>query len=80
MDVNSRQLVWRTHLLLRRAARDRRRSLIRELSAYRAEADRNDLMAAIERCPSPGSEEVRRLLLRTARRPDDELTSFHLHM
>jgi hypothetical protein len=78
MDITTRQLVWRTDLLLWRAARRRRRRLVRELAAYRTPAERADLLAAIERCPSPGREEVRRLLMRTAARTKAEQTPFHL--
>jgi hypothetical protein len=63
MDLKSRQLVWRSSVLLRRAASERRRRLVREVSSYRTNAERAELLAAIERCSSPGREEIRRLLV-----------------
>jgi hypothetical protein len=52
---------------------------MRELADYRTSAERDDLLAAIERCPSPGREEIRRLLVRAAVRADSERSPFHLH-
>jgi hypothetical protein len=78
MDLNSRQLVWRSGLLLRRAAWDRHRRLVREISAYRTPAEREELFAAIERCSSPAREEIRRLVARTATRAEAESSPFHL--
>jgi hypothetical protein len=78
MDLNTRQLFWRTNLLLRRAEWERRRRLVREIADYRTSAERDDLLAAIERCPSPGREEVRRLLLRATVRAEAERSPFHL--
>ena len=78
MDLTTRQLVWRTNLLLRRAAWERRRRLVRELADYRTPAERDDLVAAIERCSSPGREEIRRLLHRAVVRAESERTPWHL--
>lgn len=78
MDLITRRLVWRTNLLLRRAAWERRRRLTRELSAYRTAAERADLCAAIERCASPAREEIRGLLMRAAARADAERAPLHL--
>lgn len=80
MDFNTRQLVWRANLLLRRAESERRRRLVRELADYRTPAERNDLFAAIDRCPSPGREEVRRLLGRAAFRAETESSPFHMRV
>jgi hypothetical protein len=78
MDPNARLLVWSTALLVRRAARERRRRLVREIAEYRTPAERDDLMAAVDRCPNPGREEIRRLLVRAAIRAENERTPFHL--
>ena len=64
MDLNTRQLVWRTNILLRRSARARRQTLAREIASYTTPSERADLAAAIARCPDPGREEIRRLLAR----------------
>jgi hypothetical protein len=77
MDARARLLVWRTGLLLRRAARDRRRCLARELASYVTQGERDDLMAAVDRCPHPGGEEVRRLLLRGAPPAAAEPAAYH---
>jgi hypothetical protein len=78
MDPNARLLVWSTALLVRRAAWERRRRLAREIAEYRTPAERDDLMAAVDRCPNPGREEIRRLLVRAAVRAEDERTPLHL--
>jgi hypothetical protein len=70
MDASARWLVWSTSLRLRRAARERRRQLKRELAEYRTTAERDDLYAAVERCTSPGREEIRRLLVGGALRTE----------
>lgn len=78
MDVNTRRLVWTIGLTLRRAAWQRHRRLVRELADYRTPAERDDLLASIERCPRAGREEIRRLLMGTAARADADRTSYHL--
>jgi hypothetical protein len=77
MDAQTRVLVWRTGLLLRRADRERRARLARELSTYCTPAERDDLMASVERCPHPGREEVRRLLLRQGPPGSTRGASYH---
>ncbi len=62
MDVRARVLVWHAGLVLRRAARQRRRELIRELSCYTTPAEVDDLCAAIDRCPEGQAHELRALL------------------
>jgi hypothetical protein len=76
MDANTRLLVWSTGLLVRRAARERRRRLTREIAEYRTAAERDDLMAAVDRCPCPGREEVRRLLVQAGARSAHGSTPF----
>jgi hypothetical protein len=79
MDASARWLVWNTTLRLRRAAWHRRRQLTRELADYRTTRERDDLLAAVERCPSPGREEIRRLLADAAIRAEMDRTPYHLH-
>jgi len=78
MDASARWLVWSTSLQLRRAAWERRRRLAREIGEYRTSAERDDLLAAVERCTSPGREEIRRLAAATAVRVEMERTPLHL--
>ena len=78
MDIGARHLVWGAALTLRRAARRRRRELTRELAGYRTTAERDDLLAAVDRCPSAGREEIRRLLHQTALRADLGRTPYGL--
>jgi hypothetical protein len=78
MDATARRLVWGTNLMLRRAARQRRRRLVREIAEYRTTAERDDLLAAVDRCPSPGREEIRRLVARAALREELGRTPYHL--
>lgn len=78
MGLDGRHLVWQADLLLRRAARRRRRALERELAEYRTTGDRADLLAAVDRCTSPAAEEVRRVLARVSARADGELTPYDL--
>jgi hypothetical protein len=78
MGVGARHLEWQVDLLLRRAARRFRRELARELAEYRTAAERDDLLAAVRRCPSPGREDVRLLLERAAARAECERTPYHL--
>jgi hypothetical protein len=66
VDLDARWLVWEAERRLRRAARDRRRQLVRELGDYRTPAQRDDLLAAIDRCPHQAREEIRALLTATA--------------
>jgi hypothetical protein len=78
MDASARWLVWSTSLRLRRAARERRRRLMRELAEYSTPAQRDDLLAAVERCPSAGREEIRRLLVGAAVRAEMDLSAYRL--
>ena len=78
MDLGARHLVWGADLTLRRAARRRRRQLVRELADYRNQAERDDLLAAVDRCPSAGREEIRRLLVDGALRAEHERPAYHL--
>ena len=54
-----------------RAARERRRTLERELSGYRTTAERDDLLATLDRYPDGMTHELREILSRQAR--DDSL-------
>jgi hypothetical protein len=80
MGLGARHLQWQADLVVRRAARRGRRQLARELAEYRTAAERDDLLAAVDRCLSPGREEVRRLLVRAAARADIERMPFHLRV
>ena len=61
MDVWSRVLVWRTGRVLRRANRQRREALRRELASY-TPRDLVDLEAAIDRYPLGQTHELRSML------------------
>jgi hypothetical protein len=76
MNLYTRQLVWRASLMLRRAGRERRRRLVREIADYRTTSERDDLFAAIERCPSAGREEIRHLLVRATLHAEAERSPF----
>jgi hypothetical protein len=78
MDPSARWLVWHTSVQLRRAARLRRRRLAREIAEYRTAAERDDLLAAVDRCPSPGREEIRRLVVGVALRAELSRAPYHL--
>jgi hypothetical protein len=78
MDLGARQLVWGADLTLRRAARRRRRALLQELAAYRTTAERDDLLAAVDRCPSAGREEIRMLLGQAALRAERDRSPYGL--
>jgi hypothetical protein len=78
MALTTRWLVWRTELLLRRASAQRRRRLVREIGQYHLPHEREELRLAIERCASPGREEVRRLLERTPVTSHSRDTPLHL--
>ena len=61
MDVQTRILVWRTAVLLRRANLRRRRRLRRDLAAY-SSRELVDLECAIERYPPDQTQELRSML------------------
>lgn len=79
MDASARRLVWGTSLMLRHAAWQRRRRLVREIAEYRTAAERDDLLAAVDRCPSPGREEIRRLVVGAGLRAEMDCSPYHLH-
>jgi hypothetical protein len=79
MRDRASQLVRQADRIRRRAARQRRRQMMRELAEYRTPAERADLMAAVNRCSNPGAEEIRRLLNATALRTRLENEPHHLH-
>lgn len=62
MEIQTRQIVWRTSLMLRREAWQRHRRLLREIAEYRTPAERDDLLAAVDRCPMAAREEIRRMV------------------
>lgn len=61
MDVQSRMLLWRTGVLLRRENLRRRRQLRRELACY-TPTELVDLEAVIERYPLGQTHELRSML------------------
>jgi hypothetical protein len=61
MEIWSRVLVWRAGMALRRANRQRRGSLRRELASY-TPAELRDLEATIERYPLGQTHELRSML------------------
>jgi hypothetical protein len=76
MDIQTRQIVWRTSLMLRREAWQRHRRLVREIAEYRTPSERDDLLAAVDHCPNAAREEIRRMLMRAAVRAELECTPF----
>jgi hypothetical protein len=64
VQLQTRLLVFRAGILLRRANRRRRRQLAAELAAYRTHAELNDLYALLETCPDGQTGEIREILAR----------------
>jgi hypothetical protein len=68
MDVRNRLVVLRATRFARRAARDRRRRLERELGACTRPGERADLEATFDRYPDGVTAELRDILAASARR------------
>jgi hypothetical protein len=66
MGLATRMLLLNAELTKRRAARERRRNLNRDLACFATAAERDDLFATLERYPDAVAEEVRRILERQA--------------
>jgi hypothetical protein len=66
MRVSIRLLLLNAEVTKRRAARERRRRLQRDLACFATPADRDDLLAILERYPDPIAHEVRSILDRQA--------------
>jgi hypothetical protein len=62
MRLQTRVLVFRAGLLLRRANRRRHRQLAAELATYRSQADLNDLCALLDTYPDGQTHEIRQIL------------------
>jgi hypothetical protein len=62
MQLQTRLLVFRAGILLRRANRRRRRQLAAELAAYTSHGELNDLYALLETCPDGQTGEIREIL------------------
>ncbi|MET0418116.1 MAG: hypothetical protein ABW022_19060 [Actinoplanes sp.] len=62
MRLQTRLLMFRATLLLRRANRRRRRQLAAELATYTSQADLNDLYALLETYPDGQTSELREIL------------------
>lgn len=64
MTLSSGLLVFSASFALRRAARERRRALEKELAAYTSASDLADLSAMMERYPDGQTAEMRSILAR----------------
>ena len=68
--VRTRLSAWliflRANRTTRRAARERRKQLERELACYRTTAERDDLFATLDRHPDGATHELREILRRQA--------------
>ena len=62
----ARMFLVRANRTTRRAARERRKKLERELACYRTTAERADLFAMLDRYPDGMTHEVREILNRQA--------------
>jgi hypothetical protein len=67
MKLAARLLLVRAGLATRRAARDRRKQLERELACYATPAERADLLASLDRYPDGATHELREILTWQAR-------------
>jgi hypothetical protein len=68
MTPAARLLLIRAGLVKRRAARERRRRLERELACYTTEAERSDLLTTCAYYPDGYTAEIRDILVREAAR------------
>jgi hypothetical protein len=66
MTLAARIFVARVHLISRKAARDRRAALVRELAGYATPAERADFEAILDRYPPGATREIRAILARQA--------------
>ena len=66
MRMSARFLVFRAGRLLRRAERERRADLARQLSGY-TPAQRRDLLATLDRYPDSATHELREVICRLNR-------------
>jgi hypothetical protein len=66
MTLAARLLVFRARRATRRAARERRRRLARDLAGYRTPAERGELEAICDRYPDGTTWELRQLLAQQA--------------
>ena len=71
----ARLFLLRANRATRRAARERRKKLERELGCYRTDAERDDLLATFDRYPDGVTHELREILLRQA---NESLWSRHM--
>lgn len=67
MRMSARVLVLRAGRLLRRAERERRTDLTRQMSGYTA-AQRRDLLATLDRYPDASTHELREVICALNRR------------
>ncbi len=64
--LSARLILLRANRTTRRAARERRKQLERELACYRTTAERDDLFATLDRYPDGVTHELREILSRQA--------------
>ena len=69
MSVSSRLLLLRVELTKRRAARERRRRLERDIACFSTAAERDELVAILDRQPDGATSEIRDILARQTARP-----------
>ena len=62
MTLAERMVVARAQMVGRRAARERRRQLVRELASYGTQAQQDDLSATFDRYPDGVTHELREIL------------------
>lgn len=67
MRMSARVLVLRASRMLRRADRDRRAELVRQLAGY-SPAQRADLLATLDRYPDASTRELREVICALDRR------------
>lgn len=66
MRLAARLILLRANRTTRQAARGRRKQLERELACYATEAERQDLLATLDRYPDGVTQELREILTRQA--------------
>ncbi|MDQ1720887.1 MAG: hypothetical protein QOI26_621 [Pseudonocardiales bacterium] len=68
MSLRARLVVFEANLANRRAARERLRQLERDVNCFVTPAERQDLLATLDRYPDAATTEIRELLIRGAMR------------
>jgi hypothetical protein len=68
MRLATRMLLFKADVATRRAARERRRRLEHDIACFATTAERQDLLATLERYPDNATREVREILDRQVTR------------